>query len=171
MNLDSYKSKWMSREYSLYSLAKIVHDFCHINNFHQLVNEITRAQFNSVVQKTTFSCIDHIYTNCRYKCSVQSVTNFGDSDHNIIGFVRLTKEPNEVSCTIRKSSFKYFDKEQFLQDISEVNWTDVLCCNDLDLAVSMFSDSFRYILNMHAPWVMYQKRKSFKPSISKKLKN
>ena len=93
--------------------------------------------------------------------------NFGDSDHNIIGLVRLTKEPKNLSHTIRKRSFKYFDSEQFLHDVSEVIWTDVLCCNDLDEAVALFTDKFRCILNFHAPWIVYQERKSFKPWISK----
>ena len=48
MNLDSYLNKWMSRYYSIYSLAKIIHDFCHCNNLYQLVNDITRAQYNSI---------------------------------------------------------------------------------------------------------------------------
>ena len=93
INLDSYNDSWLQRDYSLYSLAQIVNQFCNSNNMTQLVNQITRAQYNSVAQKTDLSCIDHIYTNCKYKCSAPTVTTFGDSDHNIVGFIRLSKEP------------------------------------------------------------------------------
>ena len=171
MNLDSYQNRWKDRHYSLYSLAKLVHEFCHINNFHQIVSEFTRVQFNSVTQKTAVSCIDHIYTNCRFKCSVPTVTNFGDSDHDIIGFVRLSKEPKDVTHTIRKRSFKYFDREQFLQDVSDTDWSDVLCCLEVDAAVSMFTNKFKLILNMHAPWVLFQERKYFNPWISQQTKD
>ena len=61
------------------------------HNMTQLVTEVTRAQYNSVSEKTDLSCIDHIYTNSKHKCSTPTVTSFGDSDHNIIGFIRLSR--------------------------------------------------------------------------------
>ena len=170
MNLDSFKDRWLQRDYSLYCLAQIIHEFCNSNNVSQLVTEITRAQYNSVAKKTDISCLDHIYTNCKYKCSVPTVTNFGDSDHNIVGFTRLSKEPPAPTRTIRKRSYKYFDKEQFLEDLSEVDWNEVLACRGVDEAVTCFKLKFKYVLNMHAPWTMFQQRKNFKPWITKETK-
>ena len=34
----------------------------------------------------------------------------------------------------------------------------------------MFTYKFKFILDMHAPWVLFQERKSFKPWISKQTK-
>ena len=170
INLDSYKDRWLQRDYSLYSLAQIMQEFCNSNSVSQLVTDITRAQYNSVAQKTDLSCIDHIYTNCKYKCSAPTITNFGDSDHDIVGFVRLSKEPQESTRTIRKRSYKYFDTDQFLEDVSEEDWTEVLVCKDLDEAVATFTMKFKYVLNMHAPWVLFQQRKDYKPWITKETK-
>ena len=170
INLDCYKDRWLQRDYTLYSLAQIIHQFCNSNNMSQLITDVTRSQFNSVTKKTDISCIDHIYTNCRYKCSPPTVTNFGDSDHDIIGFVRLSKEPPGPARTIRKRSYKDFDKDQFLEDIAEVDWTEVLRCKDLDEAVACFTLKFKHVLDMHAPWVVFQQRKNHKPWITKETK-
>ena len=171
INLDSYRGRWLKRDYHLYSLAQIVDEFCNNNNVSQLVEEITRAQYNSVAEKTDVSCIDHIYKNCRYRCSSPTVTTFGDSDHDIVGFIRLSKEPPAPTRTIRKRSYKYFEKEQFLYDLAEVDWTEVLACMEVDEAVFCFTSKFKFILDIHAPWTIFQQRKSFKPWISSETKS
>ena len=170
MNIDSYRGRWLQRDYHLYSLAQIIHEFCNNNNVSQVVEDLTRAQYNSVAGKTDVSCIDHIYTNCTYKCSVPTVTTFGDSDHDIVGFVRLSKEPPAPTRTVRKRSYKYFEKQQFLHDLAEVDWTDVLTCRGVDEAVSCFTSKFKYVLDMHAPWTVFQERKIYKSWISKETK-
>ena len=114
MNLDSYKNKWLDSEYHLYSLSQLVQWSCNSNNISQIVNQVTRTQFNSCTNKTEFSCIDHIYTNVKHKCSKPVIVSFGDSDHDLIGFTRLSKMPKETPRTIRKRSYKLFDKEIFL---------------------------------------------------------
>ena len=166
MNLDSLHDRWLQPDYNLYSLAQIVHTTCNANNFSQLVTAVTRAQYNSVTKTTDLSCIDHIYTNCKYKCSPASITSFGDSDHDVIGFVRLTKEPPAPSRTVRKRCYKNFNKEKFLEDLSNENWSEILWFEDLDCAVSCFSRKFRSVLNDHAPWKKFQQRKVFTPWIS-----
>ena len=119
---------------------------------------------------TSLSCIDHIYTNCKYKCSSPIITSFGNSDHDIIGFVRLSKVPPEPAKTIKKRSYKNFDKNLFLSDIAKIDWLDVLTCPDLDIAVSCFTNKFKYVLNDHAPWTQFQQRKNFKPWITQETK-
>lgn len=137
----------------------------------QLVKTATRVQYNSVANTTSLSFIDHIYTNCKFKCSSPSVTSFGNSDHDIISFVRLSKVPHEPARTIRKRSYKNFDKTLFLEELSKVDWLDVLTCPDLDTAVSSFTSKFRYILNKHAPWTQFQQRKGFSPWTTQETKD
>ena len=72
--------------------------------------------------------------------------------------------------TIRKRSYKDFDKNQFLEDLAEVDWVDVLSCPDLDVAVASFTHKFKHVLNIHAPWVIFQQRKNSKPWITKETK-
>ena len=166
MNLDSLMDRWKKSDYHLYSLSQQVLSFCNANNLDQLVKTVTRVQFNSVTGRTHTSCIDHIYTNVSHKCSPPQVVSFGDSDHDLVGFTRLSKPPPEVARTIRLRSYKFFDKDQFLSDIAEIDWLEVLTCPDVELAAELFTNRFRSVLDMHAPWIVFQHRKFYKPWIS-----
>ena len=166
MNLDSYLDRWKDPNYRLYYLSQQVLRFCNANNIDQLVSGVTRAQYNGAAQRTLMSCLDHIYTNVSHKCSSPQVVSFGDSDHDLISFVRLSKPPPEVSRTIRRRSYTLFDREQFLSDLVEIDWTDVLICQDIDAATEIFTNKFRSVLDCHAPWITFQQRKLHKPWIT-----
>ena len=170
MNLDCLNGKWLEPGYHLLSLSRLVQGTCNAYNFTQLVKEPTRLQFNSIQNKTSISCIDHVYTNTKYRCSDVTVTTFGDSDHDMIGYTRFTKEPPAPARTIRKRSYKLFDKEKYLSDLENIDWSDVLCCDDLDLATDIFTRKLRYTLNIHAPWVIFQQRKFFIPWLTEETK-
>ena len=166
MNLDCYNDRWLNPDYYYFRLANLLQLFCERNNFDQLVNGITRTQFNSVRGVSDISCIDHIYTNATFRCSTPIIHSFGDSDHDAIGFVRLSKEPAEPAKTIIKRSYKHFNKEQFLEHLSFVDWSNVYRCQDLDDAVETFTNIFNEILDSHAPWVIFQNHKNSKPWIT-----
>ena len=170
MNLDSLNNKWLQSDYHLLSLSRLVHDCCNMNNFSQLVKEPTRFQFNSVQNTTSISCIDHVYTNIKHRCSSVAVTTFGNSDHDMISYSRFSKEPPVPARTIRKRSYKNFEPDKYIDDLANVDWTDVLACNDLDTATETFTRKIRYILNVHAPWIIFQQRKFFSPWITEETK-
>ena len=69
MNLDSLNGKWLNSDYNLMSLAKMVMDCCNTHNFTQMVNKITRIQYNSIKKQTSVSCIDHLYCNAQHRIS------------------------------------------------------------------------------------------------------
>ena len=48
-----------------------------------------------------------------------------------------------------------------------VDWSCVYLSRDLDEAVLHFTNSFNRILNIHAPWIKFQKRKNFSPWLTK----
>ena len=60
MNLDSLKGRWLEPGYPLVTLARMVVDCCNANNFVQMVDNITRSQYNSVKNQVSISCIDHL---------------------------------------------------------------------------------------------------------------
>ena len=144
---------------------------CDVNNFHQLVKDITRLQFNSVTNTTSISTIDHIYTNAKFRCSAVQVISFGDSDHDLIGYTRFSKNPPIPARIICKRSYKNFDKSAFLSDVAKTDWSDVQSCTDVDDATECFSRKFRYILNVHAPWSRIQQRKTFCPWLTTETKD
>ena len=114
MNLDSFNDRWLTPSYSLHSLAKMVKSSCNSGNFVQLVQVPTRFQHNSVTGVTVSSCIDHVYTNFRFRCSEVKVIPFGNSDHDIVEYVRLSKEPPSPSRTICKRSYRNFVLADYL---------------------------------------------------------
>ena len=60
MNLNTLGGRWLEPDYALVSLSRMVLDCCNANNFSQLVDKITRCQYNSVRNETDVSCIDHL---------------------------------------------------------------------------------------------------------------
>ena len=170
MNLDSLDNRWLQPDYHLITLSRLVQNCCNMNNFSQLVKEPTRMQYNAVQNTTSISCIDHVYTNVKHRCSPITVTPCGTSDHDMISYSRYSKEPPIPARTIRKRSYKEFVPEKYLEDLVKVNWNDVLCCEDLDMATDLFTRKLRYILNIHAPWIIFQQRKSFCPWLTPETK-
>ena len=163
MNLDSLEGRWLDNDYSLVTLSRLVKSCCDTNNLSQLVKGITRIQYNSASETSQVSCIDHVNTNARYRCSEVQVIPFGSSDHDMIGYTRYSKVPPAPARTVKKRSYKNFDSAKFLEDLSLVTWDDVLCCPDLDIATEIFTHKFKSVLDIHAPWIQYQQRKSFCP--------
>ena len=139
MNLDCLGDRWHSAEYALAGLSRLVHACCNVCNFTQLVDGVTRLQYNSVTGRTDVSCIDHVYTNTKHRCSKVMIHSFGDSDHDLISYTRFSKEPPSPARTVRKRSYKNFVTEKYLEDMSKIDWSEVLSCPDLDLATDIFT--------------------------------
>ena len=59
--------------------------------------------------------------------------------------------------------YKKFDSKKFVDDLQKVDWTDVLTCIDIDLAAEILTSKFKEVLDNHAPWIVFQKRKQFTP--------
>ena len=170
MNLDSLGDKWLQPEYSLSYLARMVQDICNTNNFFQHVKEATRVQHNSVTNVTAVSCIDHIYCNIQYRCSSVKVISAGTSDHDMISYIRVSKEPPTPARTMRRRTYKNFSQEKYLEDLSRLNWGEVFASTDVDIATGILTRNLCGVLNIHAPWIQYQQRKFYCPWISKETK-
>ena len=170
MNLDYQNENWLQPTYRLCSLTRLVQNACNAHNFTQLVKEPTRSMYNSVSNSTEISCIDHVYCNVKHRCSLPTVIVSGASDHDIVSYVRYSKSPPSPARTIRIRSYKEFIEEDFLTDVSAVDWTEVYTATDVDTATEIFTRKFNHVLNMHAPWIIFQKRKYFTPWITDETK-
>ena len=170
MNLDCLDGKWLRPDYHLVSLARLVQTACNLNNFSQLVTSPTRSQFNRARSMMDISCIDHVYCNTKFRCSKVLVHSFGNSDHDIVCYTRFSKEPRPPACTVRKRSYKGFEQNKFLADLAKVDWGPVYSCKDVDDAEITFTRLFQSILNIHAPWITFQKRKNFAPWLTEQTK-
>ena len=144
INLDCLEERWLQPDYALVSLSRMVIEFCDANNFKQMVNKITRVQYNSVKKETLKSCIDHIYCNTSYRISPVRIITCGASDHDGISYTRYSREPPPPARTIRKRSYKNF----------------------VDAAAELLTSKLVEVLDNHAPWIVFQQRKNFRPWIT-----
>ena len=163
MNLDSLGGRWLEPCYSLVSLSRMVELCCSANNFSQMLDKITRVQYNSIRKETATSCIDHVYCNAKYRMSNVRVITFGSSDHDAIAYTRFSKEPHPPSRTIRKRSYKNFKEAEYIRDVANLDFTDVYTTQDVDDAAALLTTKLVEILNVHAPWIVYQRRKHYTP--------
>ena len=85
-------------------------------------------------------------------------------------YTRFSRAPPSPARSIRKRSYKNFDQGAFLTDLSKIDWSEVYQCINVDLAAEIFTRKFVQILNIHAPWVLYQQRKHYSPWITEATK-
>ena len=169
-NLDSLSGRWLDPSYSLVTLGRMVDECCNTNNFFQMVDKVTRVQYNSIRKETAITCIDHIYCNAKHRISTVRVVTFGVSDHDAIVYTRYSKEPTPPARTIRKRSYKNFKEAEFVGDVSRIDFTDVYCTRDVDDAADLLTAKLVDVLNLHAPWIIFQQRKHFTPWITMETK-
>ena len=108
-----------------------------------------------------------MYTlNNQFRCSKVSAIPFGNSDHDLISYVRYSKEPPAPARTIRRRSYKNFVAEDFIADLTNSNWYLVYSSQDVDTAVERFTALFNEALDHHAPLITYQQRKKYTPWVT-----
>ena len=134
----------------------------------QLINEPTRTESRrNVVHK---SCIDHITTSVPRKCLNSEVVVEGNSDHLAVITTKLSREINSRPAFVKKRSYKYFSKENFLLEVRNTSFRDILALNNSEEAAKLFSQIFGQILDNHAPVKVFQSRNNYAPWLSDKTK-
>ena len=81
-------------------------------------------------------------------------------------YTRYSKDPPPPARTIRKRSYKTFVEADYLRDVSKIDFTDVYCCQDVDDDAALLTSKLVSVLNLHAPWIIFQQRKYFVPWIT-----
>ena len=163
MNLDCLDNRWQEASYPLVSLSRMVIQTCNSNNLSQMVDKVTRIQHNSKKGETLKSCIDHVYCNTKYRMSPVRVLPFGGSDHDAIIYTRYAKVPKPPPRTIKKRSYKDFKEEDYIRDVASIDFTDVYAATEVDDAANILTAKLVQVLDVHAPWILFQQRKNFVP--------
>ena len=134
------------------------------------MNDYTRTSIRqNNIEK---SCIDHIATNVPAKCSEAIIVkeHLGSSDHMGITITKYTKELKIKPSTIKKRSYKLFDKERFVQEIKYTDFSKVLTSENIEEAAEEFSTTFRNVLDNHAPVKIFQTRRNYCPWLTEETK-
>ena len=114
----------------------------------QLVSEPTR------VTNESSTLIDHIYTNKENNIQHVNVEKLCLSDYYGIFCNRsshVSSDRNNEHQYITYRSFKNFEENRFLNDLSMVPWEIIECFDTIDDMVSVWTSLFTEVLNKHAP--------------------
>ena len=114
----------------------------------QMVNSSTR------ITPSSSTLIDHIYTNKPTAVTDVSVGSLSISDHFPISCCWSTKLPKVKKgghTFITYRSFKRFNENDFLFDLSNAPFSDIYNESDPNNALSMWYQTFLTVLNKHAP--------------------
>jgi hypothetical protein len=87
----------------------------------------------------THSGLDHINTNVPDKLSPVQVKFCGSSDHRLILATRYARNIRSSIRYCKKRLYRNFGENLFLQEVEKISWLDVYACNDVDIAVDIFT--------------------------------
>ena len=116
----------------------------------QLINKPTR------VASTSATLLDHIYCTSSQTIADIGLSDFNISDHSGIWCKKQITTPKyrkdtHIYTTFR--TFKHFNKDSFLTDLSFAPLPNVYNYSDPNLALNCWYSIFLPILNKHAPFI------------------
>ena len=111
-------------------------------------------------QRGSSSGLDHHWTNYPEKISEVSAITIGKSDHKLISSVRYAKVIQLVQKLVKKRSYKNFNEERFLAEVSVIRWWEFYQCPNVKVAVSVFIRLLMSILDREdmVPMKKFQSR-------------
>ena len=140
--------KWDEDNYEHKEMSNQVREYLADTFSFQIIKEETRIG-NS---KDASSCLDHCYTDVPEKIIAAKVVGVGNSDHLGLVIKKLAKFPVSRPQTVSRRCYKNFDIRSFLTEVYTSNINQgVSESNDIDEAAEVFENSFRIILDKHAP--------------------
>ena len=83
----------------------------------------------------------------------------GSSDHRLIIATRYAKNIRANIRYCKKRSYTNFDEKLFMEEVGKISWWDVYACNDVDMAVEIFTKKLTDILDKMDPVKKFQIRK------------
>ena len=113
----------------------------------QLITDPTRVKNNSS------TLIDLILANSPDNVKFSGTADFpGVSDHKLIYCVYSLKKSKFKAETIRRRDFRNFDKDKFIQEMQNVNWSSINVDNDnLEEATSKLESYYIKSIDSNAP--------------------
>ena len=132
--------------------GKCLLDICDVYDLDSLVNKPTRISQNKE------SCLDVILTNVPAFMKNSGVIDTGLSDHNLVYTVLNTKLLRPKAEKVIKRSFKSFNQEAFLEDLSNVPFSAAYIFDDIDDVYWCWENLYNQVLDDHAPVRSFKRR-------------
>ena len=112
----------------------------------QLITDATR------VTSTSSTLIDHVLSNTSEKICQFGTLSLDLSDHCFVYTTRkVVKGQINKHNTVKLRSLKRYSKDEFVNQLSALNWKDVLSSSDVSKAWGLFKDFFHSVLDVVAP--------------------
>lgn len=115
-------------------------------NCQQIINEPTRITAN------TSTLLDAIFvSDCSLVNECGTISTDHISDHKMVYCsLKLSKIPVEPKI-IQYRCYKYFDVNNFLKDMHDLPWNNILYDNNIDNKIKIFNELILFLFNIHAP--------------------
>lgn len=143
--------------------ASILTSLFNVYGLSQLITEPTRVTSNSR------SLIDLYVTNSSQKIVNSGVLHLGISDHSLIYATRKTHYDRGVVRIIQTRSYKNFNKDGFLRDLSQKPWDDVNLQTNPDDMWSSWKKLIMESIDKYAPYKNKRISKKNSPWITSEL--
>lgn len=110
---------------------------------------------------TADSLLDHCWANCPKRVIEASNIPGGASDHNLIVVKMRLKDKITREITIKKRLMKNFDEALYKRRVKDISWDELLREQNVDIAVNIFTENLRQILDEMAPIKIMQIRNNY----------
>lgn len=125
--------------------SQVLVNFCTSFNLSQMITQPTR------VTESSATLIDVILTSHENLIIDTKVIPSSISDHDLICAILKLKRQRPKPVYITTRTFKNYQQDDFLRDISMVPWCIVDCFDDIDDRVYALNTLFSEVLDKHAP--------------------
>ena len=143
-NLDYMK--WTTPDFHLKNMVDMVKNQVETLGFAQVVNGITRCWIGQ-----TSSLLDQCWTNCGTRLASCRNLVRSSSDHNLVEIVIRLKGVNKTPKEIIKRNRNSFDPAEFKSRASQVDWSELLSNQNVDICYDTFETKIRELLDVTAP--------------------
>ncbi len=140
-------------------------------SLHMLQKIVTATRID--LARSTSTCIDHVIVHESMVCKQVGSISVDLADHELTYLILDLETPN---CTTYRwlRSMRSFDSTAFRQDVETADYKqfwDAIQASDIDLAVSLWTETFSAIVNRHAPLKLTKLKKHHQPWVSPDIRN
>ena len=158
--------KWHSQNYRNAKMVERTQAEIETCGFSQIVRDITRSWPGQ-----EDSTVDHIWSNCLGRVVTHTNSVRASSDHNLISVYMRLKEKCQQRQEIWLRQRRNLDWQRMKDRVRQLNWDDLLECQDMNLINDMLVSRLTSIYDSEAPLCKIQVRKYFKSWVTVELKN
>ena len=116
-----------------------------IYHLDQLISTRTR------ITERSSTLIDLLFTNKSHHVIDRGVIPSSLSDHCLIFCVIKSGVPKAPGRTLECRSYKHYSKQEFPNDLRDIDWDRALNKDDIDFAVDDWNKLFTHVADSHAP--------------------